>query len=229
MASFRIEEIDITDLKPHARNYRAHPEDQLAHIKASITEHGHYRNVVIAKDNTILAGHGVVVASKILGRKTVPCHRLNIDPEDPRALKVLTGDNEMSHLGEVNDRLLADLLKQIHDSNPMDALMGTGFDPEMLANLVFVTRPQGEIEDFNAAAQWVGMPEYDPVKSALKVIVSFDTEEARQDFFNRLGYTFTEATKSVWWPPKNDDDVSSLRFEKEVPPPGKVVIKKAKK
>ena len=57
-----IETIDIEKLIPHPDNYKEHPDQQLDHIIRSIEDHGFYRNVVIAKDNTILAGHGVVLA-----------------------------------------------------------------------------------------------------------------------------------------------------------------------
>lgn len=57
---FQHEMIEIQTLKPHPRNYRTHPEDQIAHLIESISKHGFYRNVVIAKEGTILAGHGVV-------------------------------------------------------------------------------------------------------------------------------------------------------------------------
>ena len=59
----------VEDLTPHPQNYRDHPQDQIAHIVRSIEEHGFYRNVVVAKDNTILAGHGVVQAAQQLGMK----------------------------------------------------------------------------------------------------------------------------------------------------------------
>ena len=135
-----VEQIPIADLKPHPRNYRQHPADQIEHIKASITDHGLYRNVVIARDGTILAGHGVVLASREMGLKTVPVIRVDLDPDDPKAIKILTGDNGISHLGEVDDRLLTELLKGLQET--AGGLLGTGYDDAMLANLIFVTRPQ---------------------------------------------------------------------------------------
>jgi ParB-like chromosome segregation protein Spo0J len=101
---FRTVRVPIGDLKPHPRNYQKHPADQLKHIQASIAAHGYYRNIVVARDNTILAGHGVVEASRAMGKKRVPVVRLDVAPDDPRALKVLTSDNEISNLAEVDDR-----------------------------------------------------------------------------------------------------------------------------
>lgn len=149
MIVFETEMVKLADLKPHPQNYQTHPQEQIEHLKASIAEHGMYRNVVIARENTILAGHGVVLAATQLGMKEVSAVRLDIDPDDPRALKVLTGDNEIEQLADVDDRALTEILKQINDE---DALLGTGYDEKMLAALVYVTRPASEIADFDAAA-----------------------------------------------------------------------------
>jgi ParB family chromosome partitioning protein len=92
--------VDIELLKPHPRNYRHHPPDQIEHLKASLREHGVYRNVVAARDWTILAGHGLVLAAKELGWKAISTAKLDIKPDSPRALKILAGDNEIAHLAE---------------------------------------------------------------------------------------------------------------------------------
>ena len=73
-----VRQVAISGLRPHPRNYREHPEDQLEHIKASIVENGFYRNVVAARDGTILAGHGVVLAATAMGLRKVPVIRLDL-------------------------------------------------------------------------------------------------------------------------------------------------------
>jgi ParB-like chromosome segregation protein Spo0J len=73
--SFTPEDVALDDLKPHPRNYQQHPDDELAHIMESIKTHGFYRNVVIARDGTILAGHGVTQAARKLGYTHVPVIR----------------------------------------------------------------------------------------------------------------------------------------------------------
>lgn len=127
-----MELININNLIPHPRNYRGHPEDQLNHIMQSIKENGIYRNVVISSDNVILAGHGVVEACKKMGIEEIPIVRLAFSSTDPKALKVLTGDNEISRLGEIDNQSLLDILKEI---NLDDHLIGTGFDDQSLNSL----------------------------------------------------------------------------------------------
>jgi len=145
----KIESVKIKDLKPHPSNYREHPDDEIKHLIDSIKENGIYRNIVIAKDNTILAGHGVVMACKKIGIESIDVIRLNIESSSPEAIKVLIGDNEIAHLGMINDRQLSELLKTIKEQ---DDLIGTGYDEMMLANLIFISRPTSEIKDFNEAA-----------------------------------------------------------------------------
>lgn len=206
----------IAALKEHPRNYRSHPDDQLVHLGQSMLEHGVYRNVVAAQDGTILAGHGVVQAAKRVGFTELPVVRLPIDPNSPAAIRVLTGDNEIEHLAEQDDRLLSELLKQLAQDDPGE-LLGTGFDPAMLANFAMVTRPASEIQDFDKAAHWAGMPAYEPTaadSARVRLIVSFATEGDRADFYRRLGIDGPAGRNaSMWWPRREKDDVGSLRLD----------------
>jgi hypothetical protein len=206
--------IAIDRLHPHPRNYNDHPDDQLEHIMQSITENGIYKNIVAARDLTILAGHGVYKGAKRLDYKELPVVVLDISPDSPEALKVIVGDNEISHLSDKNDRLLTELLKEVKESAD-GGLLGTGYDEMMLANLIFVTRPESEIESINEAAEWVGMPEYDAGSTPTKLVVSFRNQEDRTAFAKLVGAEITEKTKSIWYPDRPNEDVSSLRWVSE--------------
>lgn len=196
-----FEKIKVSKLKPHPRNYNTHPPDQLEHIKASLKTTGVYRNIVIAKDNTILAGHGVVEAAKELGLDEIRVGRVDLDPKQPEALSILVGDNEISHLSIKDDRTLTENLKDIFD-NAEKKLLGTGYTDAMLANLVMITRPSDEIEDFNAAAEWVGMPEYENPEATIKLTISFKNMEDRAECLQKLGIELSEQTASTWYPVK---------------------------
>lgn len=203
---FKTETVPIESLKPHERNYREHPEDQLDHVAESIRSNGVYRNVVVAKDGTILAGHGVVLAAKKLGLKEIPVVRLPFGPNDPMALKVITGDNEVAKLSIVDDRVLTEMLREIKETDPI-GLLGTGFDERMLAALTMVTRPESEIKDFNEAAEWAGMPEYtEEGGSKLKIIVVFETEADRAKFMKLIKAKVINKKVakawSIYWPEK---------------------------
>jgi ParB-like chromosome segregation protein Spo0J len=211
---FTMERVDITLLKPHKRNYQEHPDDQLEHIIKSIETHGFYRNIVVARDNTILAGHGVVKAALKMGKKRIPVIRLDIDPDEPRALKVITSDNEINNLAVVDDRALTEMLRDVM-TNDVVGLSGTGFDAEQLAALTMVTRHKSEIEDKNAAAEWLGMPEFEQADKVLKVVVNFESADDREAFAQAIGQKFTDKTNSVWFPFKEKRDIQSLKFDYE--------------
>ena len=211
---YQVRRVSFENVKPHPRNYRTHPEDQLDHLCESICENGMYRNVIISRDGTILAGHGLVLACQRLGLRKIPVLILDIDPDSPKALKLLAGDNEVTHLGEVDDRLLSEVLKEILSTEP---LLGTGYDEQMLANLLYVTRPSDEIKNKSAAEQWVGMPDYQDETEDIVLAVSFDSEEDRERFLEVAGIKTVHNKRyskwATWWPERERDDVVSVKFK----------------
>lgn len=213
-AGNRAESMPLSELKPHPRNYRSHPEDQIEHVVASLRDVGVYRNVVAARDGTLLAGHGVVEAARRAGMTEISVVRLDLDPDDPRALRVLAGDNYVSHLAHDDERALTEMLKELRDSVGLE---GTGFDDRMLAALAMVTRTEAEIEDFDAAAEWVGMPEADSGTRSVVLVVEFLTEADREEFV-RIKEVRTTRRGRVWGAKYPDsfadqEDVTSVRWE----------------
>jgi len=219
----------IDDLTPHPRNYRQHRDDQIAHIVQSIKDHGFYRNVVVAKDNTILAGHGVVLAARELNITEIPVVRIDCEPDSPQALKLLAADNYIQHLAMDDDRMLTDLLKEVAES---DVLLGTGFDDCSLAAYAMITRPMDEIADLNAALEWAnaGMPEFVPAADIAefadqaKLVVVFPSEEHRQRWVEQTTAADPEfmmsnshsGTLSARWPKSEShdrEDIMSVKFE----------------
>jgi DNA modification methylase len=130
-----LELLDVRTLTPHPRNDGSHPPGEIAHLRQSIREHGIYRNVVVANDGTILAGHGVVAAAQAEGRTHIPGQRRPYGPDDPRALKLLVGDNGIPQLRQRDDDVLVALLQELAATDPL-ALLGTGFDEAMLEALI---------------------------------------------------------------------------------------------
>jgi len=217
--AFVPEVVSVDDLTNHPRNYREHPDDQLEHIVESLKANGFYRNVVTASDLTILAGHGVVKAARKLGHTSIPVLRLPYGPEDERSLKVLTGDNEIAMQADQDDRMLTELLKEIAESDV--GLLGTGYSEEQLAALLFVTRPRGEVADFDAAAEWVGMPDFEPHSGPLQIVVSFRNDEDRSAFVDEHDiviakeYDTGRRVWSAWWPARPGRDMKAVAFVEE--------------
>lgn len=203
------------DLKEHPRNYRQHPRDQVEHLTKSLMEHGFYRNVVVANDGTVLAGHGIVIAAREAGIKKVPVIRMDFGPDDPRALKIVAGDNELGKLSEVDDRQLTEILKEVKETGNVSALLGTGYDAQQLALLVYITRPESEIQHLNAAAEWIGLPEFEAGEEPIQLIMTFDTEEVRDEFCERYGIKPMGRNRLTWstrWPQRDREDPASVKF-----------------
>jgi ParB family chromosome partitioning protein len=209
----KAEPVQLSKLKPHPKHYKVHLDDQLVHLANSIKQNGFYRNIVVASDYTILDGHGVVSACHKLNLKEVPVIKFNIDSDSPQALKILTGNNEIGKLAEIDDRKLTELLKEVKDRSNLE---GTGYNEMMLANLVMVTRPANEIASISEAAEWIGMPDYEPKENSIKINIQFRNHEDRNTFITlskmkagkENGYTW-----SYWWPHKEKDDMKSIKFD----------------
>lgn len=182
----KTRDVRIEDLKPHPRNYKTHPQDQLDHLKASLDQYGQFRPVTLSEDGYIITGHGLVEAMEQRGDTMVAVFDTPFHHLDPKALKLMALDNEVGHRAEVDSRALSVLLKEVNEADTLD---GTGFDEVMLANLVMVTRPASEIADFDAAAHWVGLPEYEEGETALRISIQCNTEEERQEALRHSAQT----------------------------------------
>jgi hypothetical protein len=85
-----------------------------------------------------------------------------------------------------------------------------------------VTRPTHEIEDFDAAAEWVGMPDFEGAPPVYQLTISFDTVEERDSLLAQLGPNGTlkrgnggrSRNWSMWWPPREKMDPRSVRWER---------------
>jgi hypothetical protein len=183
----RVELVPISTLRAHPRNYRQHVDEQREHIRASLAEHGQYRNVVIARDGTILAGHGVVESARDTGLDEVSAVRLDLDADDPRALKVLAGDNEIARLAFSDEQALAQLLAEIG----IDDLLGTGFDDGSFSALFADGDPERPWDE--------GMPSFaaNELQGEFRTVVHFATRDDAARFFELIERPMTG---QLWWP-----------------------------
>lgn len=202
-AALQPELVGIADLNPHPRNYRKHPPEQIQQIIASIRQHGFYRNIVVTKQgNFILAGHGVVQSARQDGHTHVPVIWLDLDPYSAPALKILTGDNELSNGAEDDERQLAEILRDIGKS---DTLNGTGYDENQLVNLVFTTSMRSEIKNLDEAKLWAGLPAYDRQGNPIRLVLTFPSEAERERFVVESKISVRKKEErcwSAWWPDK---------------------------
>jgi len=85
----------VEDLIPYALNSRAHSDEQVAQLSASIREFGFTNPVLIDDSNNLIAGHGRVLAARKLKMDTVPAIVVTgLDDRKRRALVI--ADNKLA-------------------------------------------------------------------------------------------------------------------------------------
>lgn len=124
--------LPISDLVPASYNPRKalKPGDaEYEKIKNSISEFGYCEPVIVNSDMTIIGGHQRVTVLQDLGYTEIDCVVIEIDKTKEKALNIAL--NKIT--GEWNKELLADLIKDLQDS---DFDIGfTGFEPPEIEQL----------------------------------------------------------------------------------------------
>jgi DNA modification methylase len=129
----KIEKVSIAKLIPYAANSRTHSDAQVAQIAASIKEFGWTNPILISGDNSIIAGHGRLLAARKLGMEEVPVIVLDhLSKSQQRALVI--ADNQLA----LNAGWDMDMLKaEIEDLNLENFnLELLGFDDDFLDGLL---------------------------------------------------------------------------------------------
>lgn len=122
MRSIRtIEERPISALRPYAGNARTHSKRQIRQLMDSITRFGFTNPVLVADDDTIVAGHGRVVAAERLGMTHLPTVRLSHLTEAERRAYVIADNKLALNAGWDQDLLAIEL----------QALVDLDFDMEL--------------------------------------------------------------------------------------------------
>lgn len=124
---------NIEDLIPYASNSRTHSEQQIAQIAASIREFGWTNPVLINDENSIIAGHGRLLAARQLKMTKVPCIKLDhLTKSQQKALVI--ADNQLAlNAGWDFEMLKAEISGLDTDGFDLDLL---GFDSDFLKGLL---------------------------------------------------------------------------------------------
>lgn len=122
----------VSDIVSYPANARTHSTQQIAEIAASIREFGWTNPLLLDEQNTIIAGHGRLLAAQQLGMATVPAIVLpNLSDAQKRALRL--ADNKIALNAGWDDDLLRAELMDLRDVGFNLAL--TGFGEDELASL----------------------------------------------------------------------------------------------
>src|SRR5665647_1377836 len=90
----QIEFVPVALLKPYDRNARVHSRKQVRQIADSIERFGFTNPVLVSDEREIIAGHGRVLAARLLAMDSVPTIRLSHLSSDERRAYVLA-DNKL--------------------------------------------------------------------------------------------------------------------------------------
>ena len=101
----KVEMMGIDKLIPYARNSRTHSDEQVAQVAASIREFGFTNPVLIDSKDSIIAGHGRVLAARKLQLDSVPCIRLDHLTETQKRAYIIA-DNKLALNSGWDDELL---------------------------------------------------------------------------------------------------------------------------
>lgn len=129
----QIEYFEIDRLIPNARNARTHSPEQIAEIAGSFQAFGFMSVVFVDEKKSILAGHGRVLAARLLGLDRVPVIVVrHLSEAEKRAFAI--ADNKIALNAGWNDALLRVELESLkHEGVELDLV---GFSEEELSALV---------------------------------------------------------------------------------------------
>jgi hypothetical protein len=159
MTQLEIQYKKTSDLIPYANNSRLHDDSQVAQLVKSIKEFGFTNPILLDGTDTILAGHGRLMAAEILGLKTLPTIQL-AHLTDEQKIAYVIADNKLALNAQWNNELLALELKSLKEIGYDLAL--TGFDPDEIKAFDF-SDDEKKYSDENKYTDKVASPTYEPV------------------------------------------------------------------
>ena len=127
----KVQEIDISLIKPYKNNPREIPKESVQKVIKSIREYGNNQPIVVDQDNVIVVGHTRWKALKELGRKKAFVIKKEFEKGKAMAYRIM--DNRSAEESKWDNKLLASELNILKDFDfDLDL---TGFNLSELENL----------------------------------------------------------------------------------------------
>lgn len=195
-------------LRAYEGNSRKHSQEQVDQLARSIEEFGFTVPVLIDATDTLIAGHGRVMAARQLGLVEIPTIRLAHLTDEQRRAYVIA-DNKLTENGEWDEDVLRAELEAL-EATGLDISL-TGFDERELERIM-LEREEGANDTAN---EWKGMPEFNqPDAMAWRsIIMHFRRQEDLDDFLERIGQRVTEKTKYLWHPENEQRRAADKSYE----------------
>jgi len=152
-----VEARAIASLLPYAGNARTHSPEQVAQIAASILEFGFVAPVLVDEGGELIAGHGRLLAAKLLGLETVPTIvRAGLTEAQKAAYRL--ADNRIALNAGWDEALLAAEMAKLQEAGGIDLAL-TGFDAGEIDRLL------AGLEDATSGAPEPGNGDGNPLAS----------------------------------------------------------------
>ena len=164
----------VDSLIPYANNARTHSPEQVSQVAASIREFGFTNPLLIDEENTVIAGHGRLLAAQKLGLNEVPAIIVT-DLTEAKKKALIIADNKLALNAGWDDDMLKIEMELLQELNfDLDVL---GFDADEINVL------------FNGWESDVELPELKDESTDSKISVKVDlvnSEFAKEVITNAL-------------------------------------------
>jgi DNA modification methylase len=124
-----------SELKPNPENPRLHSRRQIDQICRSISEFGFLVPVLIDDYGTLIAGHARALAARKIGLANVPTLRMS-HLSDEQKIAFAIAENKLTENAKWDERLLAQQLKILAESDISFDAGITGFEPAEIDLLI---------------------------------------------------------------------------------------------
>ena len=197
----QIKTLKIKDLVPFDRNPRKN-DAAVDRVLESLKNNGYVAPIIVSEvgapfqQHVVCVGHTRLKALKKFGAKEVDCIVHSFESE-AQFIRYNIEDNKTSEFADWNEQLLADLSAEFDID-----LDGMGFED---------FQDVDKINSGDENSEWVGMPEFEEGNKALKLIVSFENEEDREEFSKKYPFDIMKKQGnawSTWFPYKEREDRS---------------------
>ena len=122
----QVKTVKISELRPHPKNPRVHPDSAIEKLERSIKEFGWTNPILVSADGYILAGHARLKAAEKAGIEDVPVIYLPL--EGAKAEAYLLADKRLQDETDWDLPKLKDLFQEM-DTGEFDLeLTGFGID-----------------------------------------------------------------------------------------------------
>jgi len=202
--AIEVKHVSPNSISPYENNPRLN-DLAVEKVAESIQKFGFKQPIVVDQENIIIVGHTRWRAAKKLGLKRIPVI-VAIDLTDDEAKEYRIADNRTHDFAEWDWVKVGAEVIDLKDK---------GRDVEWLEMLNLGEEEKVEIVN-DPDDEWVGMPEFEEREQTYRLIIHFETMEARDEFEKKYQIEIMkkgEHTWSTWYPYKERHDATAIKFE----------------